>query len=65
MYNVHLICHCTYLMQVIVFEKLHIVKSFILYNCYVRSYFGYFNYLADLRNTMANPNSPRSMAILG
>ena len=50
MYNVHLISHCAYLIKVIVFEKLHIVKSFILYSCYARSYFGYLNYLADVRN---------------
>ena len=32
---VHLISHCAYLIKVIVFEKLHTVKSFILHSCYV------------------------------
>ena len=56
-YNVHLISHCTYLIEVIVFERLHKAKQFILYILVIST-------IWQIREiTMNNPIFPESMAI--
>ena len=56
-YNVHLISHCTYLIKVIVFERLHKAKQFILYILVIST-------IWQIREiTMSNPIFPESMVI--